>query len=416
LSNGSEEKGTHQDREEGFGSGGMTDAGADYSNNEQLADAGGGVYLSFVYAKKVGQLTAIFADTKISFDQPDYKQFFGKRSKEMIRQFGMIKNIIISHNFCISYAGNNIIHANNLLQRINHLSLHELLALALEENQKDIENGTEFIICYANCSVQNIYQIKNGKCDDVPAAWIGSYDAFNYFQGVRNGAYGTDIKSNDPYGVELSFGTSPKSCDESEYELLFNAFHKTIFDCGDSTVGGFVVPVLFDLETNQFWYKGYIKSYSKMKKTPLGLSMPVYQGPESGSFSIIFYESPAIVGVYIPENNWGIIYNHFRKDISDYRLKQTSSFLIPSETKISQLDFYVQAGSKGMKPPGFLGFDPDKIDDYIDRVWFYRDKPELAILYIEKAIEIVSTQHRDEWRLDELIGIRKNIRAGLNLS
>ena len=64
-----------------------------------------------------------------------------------------------------------------------------------------------------------------------------------------------------------------------------------------------------------------------------------------------------------------------------------------------------------MSPPGFLGINPDRIDDYMARVWHYKDNPELAILYINKAIEIVEKQHRETWRYEELISIRNNIQT-----
>ena len=80
---------------------------------------------------------------------------------------------------------------------------------------------------------------------------------------------------------------------------------------------------------------------------------------------------------------------------------------------MNQLDFYVQTGAHGMSPPGFLGIDPDRIDDYLDRVWHYKDNPELAILYIDKAIEIIEQQHRDVCRYSVLLSIRHNIQSGL---
>ena len=64
-----------------------------------------------------------------------------------------------------------------------------------------------------------------------------------------------------------------------------------------------------------------------------------------------------------------------------------------------------------MSPPGFLGIEPDRIDDYLERVWFYKDEPELALLYINKAFEIIEQQHRDEWRYEELLSIKRNIEA-----
>lgn len=370
--------------------------------------------MSFVYAQKIKNSIAVFADTKITFDQADAKTLFSSKSMRNIRQFGMIKNIIISRNFCVSFAGNNIIPANNLLKRIKHTTLQELLDMALEINLLDTNNGAEFIICYANTSEQHIFQVKDGKCEEVPLAWIGHYDAFNYFRGVRTGAITSKIKFNSPYEVQTSFGTSPQSDADEEYQKLFDDFYKTILDCGIKEVGGFVVPVIFDFNRNQFLYKGYIKSNSIMQPAPLGLSIPMYQGPEKGAYSILFYESPTIVGIYIPQNNSGIIYNHCREETTDYTIDQTKEFLIPTITKINQLDFYVQTSAQGMRPPGFWGIDPDRIEDYLDRVWFYKDNPNLAILYIEKAIEIIKTQHREEWRLPELLQIKENVQSGIN--
>lgn len=69
-----------------------------------------------------------------------------------------------------------------------------------------------------------------------------------------------------------------------------------------------------------------------------------------------------------------------------------------------------------MSPPVFLGIDPDRIEDYLDRVWHYKNNPELAILYIDKAIEIIEQQNRDKWRYSELLSIRHNIQAGLSIN
>lgn len=369
--------------------------------------------MSFVYTQKIGQSIAIFADTKITFDI-NAPRLFGAKTEKQVRQFGMIKNIIISKNFCVCFAGNNIIYADELLQQIKSVSLEQMLQLALNINRRDSKNGAEFIICYADKTTQQIFQIKDGTCENVPLAWIGSYQAFNYFQGVRQGACNLQIKSNLPNSYEIHTNSSgPHIPEDDIYQPLFDCFFKTIYDCGDDSVGGFVVPTVFDSKTNQFWYKGYCRSFSRMQVTNGGLSMPMYQGPSVGAFSILFYQSPQYVGIYIPEGYQGIIYNHYRPNPDDYQITQTSAFLTPHATKINQLDFYVQTGAHGMSPPGFLGMDPDRIDDYLKRVWHYRDNPELAILYIDKAIEIIEQQHRDEWRYNELISIRHNIQACL---
>ena len=129
--------------------------------------------MSFVYAQKIGQSIAIFADTKITFDT-GAPHFFGPETEKRVRQFGMIKNIIVSKNFCICFAGNNILYANELLQQINSVSLEQILQLALNINRKDIANGAEFIVCYADKTTQLIYQIKDGVCEELPLAWVGS--------------------------------------------------------------------------------------------------------------------------------------------------------------------------------------------------------------------------------------------------
>lgn len=166
--------------------------------------------MSFVYAQKIKNTLAILADTKITFVEDDLR-LFSEKSKKAICQFGMIKNIIISRNFCVSFAGNNIILANNLLSRINHISLSELLNMALETNRLDPKNGVEFIICYADDKEQHIFQVTDGECKDVPLAWIGHCYAFECFRGVRTGMISPIVKSNNPFGVEITYGTSPKS-------------------------------------------------------------------------------------------------------------------------------------------------------------------------------------------------------------
>ena len=296
--------------------------------------------MSFVYAQKIGQSIAIFADTKITCET-QATHFFGTETQRRVHQFGLIKNVIVSKNFCICFAGNNIIYANELLQQVKHITLEQLLQIALKLHCRDINNGVEFIICYADGNTQSIFLIKDGECAKVSTGWIGSYNAFNYFQGVRNGAYKQTINSNIPYSYEVQAGTTASTAEEEKYQELFNAFYKTIFDCGDISVGGFAIPIFFDLKTNQFWYKGYFRSFSKAQFTQMGLSMPMYQGPQNGSFSILFYQSPQYVGIYIPENNCGIIYNHFRPDCNDYKNRQTACFLTPHLIKINQLDFYV---------------------------------------------------------------------------
>jgi hypothetical protein len=369
--------------------------------------------MSFVYAKKIANSIAVFADTKITFDPTGTKILWSEETHELIRQFGLVKNIIFSKNFCVSFAGNNIVYINELLSQINQITLSQLLSIAFNIHCRDIENGMDFIICFANNSQQSIYEIKDGKCNEVNFAWIGSYDAFNYFQSTHLGKTQTIAMTNNPLGVEISFGTASQSAFDLEYDKLFNAFHKTLADCGDATVGGFVVPIIYDTKQNEFKYKGYAKSYAKLEMKNGMASLPMYQGADKGVFSVLFYTSRTIVGLYIPQGHLGIVYNHHRTSDIDYDNLGTSKLLIPQTVKMNQLDFYIQVEAQGMTAPGFLGCEPDNIDEIFKRIDTYKDHPTMALLYINKIIEIIKTQHRDTERLDFFLAIKQNIEAGI---
>lgn len=47
-----------------------------------------------------------------------------------------------------------------------------------------------------------------------------------------------------PYSYEVQAGTTASTAEEEKYQELFNAFYKTIFDCGDISVGGFASDFL----------------------------------------------------------------------------------------------------------------------------------------------------------------------------
>ena len=371
--------------------------------------------MSFIYAKKVDNSIVLLADTKITFDKSGTILLWSNKTKELVRQFGLIKNIVVNRDYCIAFAGNPV-DANNLLRCSSASSMfQDVLNAAVDIHKKSLKTesgGTDFIICHANNHNQKIYQIKDNNCTEVDVSWIGSEIAFRYFQEVNLDNKSTAIDSNDPLGAEISFGHAANNPFDKECDRLFNVFYKTVFDCIDDTVGGFVVPVIYSNAINQFIYKGYSKSFQRIEIVNSISHLPMYQPASKGAYSVLFYTSHTIPGMYIPQDTLGVIYSKRRISNDDYSNNATSSLLLPTINKIPEIDYYIQVEQHGLRPPSFYS-DPDNIDEIDKRIWFCRDNPAMALLYVDKIIEIICTQHRDEYRLEKYLAIKSIIEAAL---
>lgn len=358
--------------------------------------------MSFIYAKKVNDSIALFADTKISFDLRHHNALFSEITKRNVQRFGLIKNVIVSKNLCVSFAGN-IIGFNELLSKINKVTLQKLLEIAVEIHQKSMDDGVDFIICYADTMGQKIYQIKNNKCECVEVAWIGSYDAFCYFQGELIGAHNKKNIS-DPFEAEVSSIMINEECDR-----LFRAFWDTIEYSGDNSVGGFVIPICFDMDSCSFNYHGYIKSFEIMEIDSGYPKLPPWQGSERGAYSIAFFYSDSRVAFYLPQGNLGVIYNYHRDNRQEYEDKLTSYLLLPKITCIDELEFCFQLEVEGLSAPGYLS-NPNTIYETILRLEASLERPMFVLPYIDKAIEILETEYsEEEYHLTELLRMRENI-------
>jgi len=366
--------------------------------------------MSFIYAKKKKDNSIIiFSDTKITDSSKTLsKLLWSDKTNRLVKEFGLIKSIIISEKICVSFAGNTI-KMNELLSKINKLSLNQILKEALSIHTKALilpeEEQIDFMVCYQDENTNYIYEIKKGTCEEVNTSWLGSYDAFNFFQDTNLNNKMTRIKSNNPLGVEMTFGSEKEN--DQEFDKNFNIFHKTINDCGDKNVGGFLIVVRFDSNKKSFYYDSYSKSYNQLEKqVNNNFGLNIFQSSATGSFSILMYKSYSRVGLYIPQNQIGIIYNNYRDDGKDYLNSSTNYLFLPQVTNIQQLDFYIQVEEMGMTPPCFLGCNPDDINAIYDRITIYKDNNEMALLYINKAIEIITTQYIYKERLDELLHMK----------
>lgn len=153
--------------------------------------------MSFIYAEKYtitneeGQLDqlSIYSDTKVMLNGA-IRANWSKKQKENIEKYGLIKSIIVSPKCCISFAGNNISHANKLLSMIysqRSFHLDELLKWAYDIHKHAKTDDIEFLVCFADGDDETeIISIKNNEIiRDCKSAWIGSKATFNKMQELK---------------------------------------------------------------------------------------------------------------------------------------------------------------------------------------------------------------------------------------
>lgn len=149
--------------------------------------------MSLVFAEKKNvneqEIISIHCDTKIGL-LDGVGANFSIDEINLIKKYGMVKISIIGTTMCISFAGNNIFLAADLfsqLCKIRVFSVEEAVECAYSVHKGAMSpSDIEFIICSADDDVLRIDCVKDGKIiNDCPSAWIGSYDAFRAFQGIR---------------------------------------------------------------------------------------------------------------------------------------------------------------------------------------------------------------------------------------
>lgn len=274
--------------------------------------------MSFVYAIKhtieyhgdVYKCTDIYSDTKVSLEGTS-RANWGDRTRNQIEKYGLIKTIILSPKCCISFAGNNISHAHDLLCKlyeIQQFSKDELLNLALVIHRKAPNNEIEFIICLADETDEiEIICIKNGEMHrNCTVAWIGSYDAFSYLQ---------------KYRLE-----NPALFDNSCTAFMYAVQH-----CGDDSVGGFCANVGFSNSSKGFLYKERMESVTeRAKKLVSGMQIPIGGSAEEGAYTAYYHESNEDVAIEIEQANITLLYTKkYRLHEEDVLNPNTKHFLLP---------------------------------------------------------------------------------------
>lgn len=274
--------------------------------------------MSFVYAKKytteyeggVHKRIDIYSDTKVLLEGTS-KANWGDRTRNQIEKYGLIKTIIVSPKCCISFAGNNISHAHDLLSKlyeIQQFSEDDLLNLALTIHQQAPKDEIEFIICLADeTNETEIICIKNREMQrNCTVAWIGSCYAFSCLQKYR-----------------------------FENPALFNnylaAFKYAVRHCGDDSVGGLEISVGFNNATKQFIYNFRMESVVECEQKLIsGMQIKIGGNAGEGAYTVYYRESNEDVLIEIEQANITLLYTKkYRLHEEDVFNPNTKHFLLP---------------------------------------------------------------------------------------
>ncbi len=245
--------------------------------------------MSFVYAEKyfidedrTEPRVNIYSDTKTTLIGAVLANW-SEKERTTIEKYGFIKSVNIGPTCCISFAGNNTMYAQRLLKWIfekRFVSDDELIEKAFQLHREACKDDIEFIICSADSGRPIITCIKNGVINnDVSSAWIGSPDAFHKMQELRKDLV-TDI----------------------------SLFSKALEECGDDSVGGFVIRSTYD--GKEFFYPERLESSVERKQlVRLGENITLFDPAEKGGYTIHFRESKQNVIIDFLQSDHSVIYS-----------------------------------------------------------------------------------------------------------
>lgn len=297
--------------------------------------------MSFVYAINSVDFS-IMSDTKINLNENLKNLWSTEAERQLIRQVGLIKSVIVSPNIVVCYAGNNIDKAAELLREIKTIgnSLDQVIEVAFNIHNTAQINDIEFIIGYCDKNKRELISIKNKQLvRNCKVAWIGSWDAYNEFKRMENEIADEKIKEKQVVVFDENGKMYEESIDE-ELAIIWeleDIFRKIVESGVDSSVGGMAIRIKIPEGENVFQYMAGTSFISSgwPQKLECGEAMMFYQGAEKGSFCCNIYQSKSNFCCYIYEDNLGIVY--------------------------TDEEIYVQ-GLEGMKFPKLYKMDKEKFD------------------------------------------------------
>lgn len=273
--------------------------------------------MSFVYAINEEEFV-IMSDSKITINDRLQKLWNDYESRRIVEQFGMIKNIIVSPNIAIAYAGNNIDGVALLLKKIlnKSYSLEDIIEIAYEIHTSSDFDNVEFIIgYYKSDNEKELISIKDGaiirKCNRV---WLGSYDAYKEFKRLEEMIPEKQYKNQFTVCKISNGGIHYEPIDEKlayEYELE-RVFKEIVQSNIDDSVGGMTVCMKVPNGGCGFEYMAEVGAYAGFEKQQVQSreNIKFYQGVGKGSYCYNVYQSNRDFVMYIEEDRLGIIYSN----------------------------------------------------------------------------------------------------------
>lgn len=278
--------------------------------------------MSFIYAEKVqldlGEQSIsavnIMSDTMFTPipGAPDKANWGAKTYTRMMR-YGIVKSVIVNPKCCISFAGNDIKYAHDLLEYAFSTEMpqeDDLWSQALQICVSAPRDAVEFIICTVDDDDSvHITCVKDGDIlYDCPQAWIGSRDVYE----------------------KLRQQHSP---DKPKYEqnTSRSMFGNAIKAANDESVGGFIIEVRYDWESSSFVYsEWYETNFESSQLVAPGETIKVWGNAQEGGYAVHCYKSPESVVLDIEQGDFSIIYtNRSRYEEENNANEHTKHFMLP---------------------------------------------------------------------------------------
>ena len=249
--------------------------------------------MSFIYARKYSNKIKILADKRMTVDPKDEDiliKNIGMVAYKRIKSLGVVKNVLINENVCVSSAGI-LEDFNELLRYIDDnkkISFGEICKKALEININS-NNRTDFIICTVK-DENRIVQIKDYEQTETDSSWIGSSKCFNKFQSIR---FSEDIAMQTIYDCE-----SKKEIPLNAEDIDSKSFEKVLKLNVDDTVGEESIECISS--GNKFYYREMLStSISKPKVLEHGKKLSLYDDVFDGGYTYYVYRSSNNYKLYI---------------------------------------------------------------------------------------------------------------------
>lgn len=124
--------------------------------------------MSFVYAINSVDFS-ILSDTKIDLNENLKNLWNTEAERQLIKQVGLIKSVIVSPNIVVCYAGNNIDKAAELLREVKIAgnNLDKIIEVAFNIHNTAQIDDIEFIIGYCDKNKRELISIKNKQLGTV---------------------------------------------------------------------------------------------------------------------------------------------------------------------------------------------------------------------------------------------------------